>query len=331
MSVEPRVPELIQDSQDEEETSAANTLNRVVEEVKTLFRITKDSLADCCMRVEGATSRQSLMSALRQFDKIMRFFLETSVTEEEENLVVDAVCSFEMSQCLRSVLDSEQTLGEAITSYKTTVARELAAALQHSEQMACADEEFNKQLVSQFLPNPVEHLPEPRTKVPRFTASRLKRGVSALAQDEEMTLIPKRQCTIPALASILRVPGGGGDGTAVRRNVLLTREKLRAGLHDPKGLLDLEGPSTNAIERTKRLELLKSSGLLVKNQSNRPFTRLSFSDKLNEAKVRLALGLGGQSVRDTLTFGAKVLSSPGFLTPKNISDVENGVVEANTT
>ena len=86
------------------------------------------------------------------------------------------------------------------------------------------------------------------------------------------------------------------------------------------------GSSTNALERTKKLELLKSSGLLVKHQGSR-----SFSDKLNDAGVRLDLGFGGQAVSDTLTFGAKVLSSPGFLSNRNISDVENGVFEAKTT
>ena len=34
---------------------------------------------------------------------------------------------------------------------------------------------------------------------------------------------------------------------------------------------------------------------------------------------------------DTLLFGAKVLSSPGFLSPKNITDVENNFVDGNTT
>ena len=65
---------------------------------------------------------------------------------------------------------------------------------------------------------------------------------------------------------------------------------------------------------------------MVKIQGSR-----SFSDKLNEAGVRLDLGLGGQAVNDTLTFGAKVLSSPGFLSTRNISDVENGVDEGKTT
>ena len=61
------------------------------------------------------------------------------------------------------------------------------------------------------------------------------------------------------------------------------------GLHNPKGLLDLVGSTTNALERTKRLELLKTSGLMNKTQG----ARKSFSVKLNEATDRLELGLGG--------------------------------------
>ena len=71
--------------------------------------------------------------------------------------------------------------------------------------------------------------------------------------------------------------------------------------------------------------------MLVKTRGSRPFTKLFSSDKFSDAKVWLELGLGGQSVTDTLTFRAKVLSSPGFITPKNISDVKNGIVEGNTT
>ena len=153
-----------------------------------------------------------------------------------------------------------------------------------------------------------------------------KRGVSSMTRPDVFSRIPKRRSTIPALASLQRVVSEGQVASPSKKNILLTREKLRAGLHDPKGLLDLVGSSTNALERTKKLELLKSSGLLVKHQGSR-----SFSDKLNDAGVRLELGLGGQAVSDTLTFGAKVLSSPGFLSNRNISDVENGVVEAKTT
>ena len=50
-----------------------------------------------------------------------------------------------------------------------------------------------------------------------------------------------------------------------------------------------------------------------------------------EATTRLELGLGGHTLSDTLLFGAKVLSSPGALTPKNIVDIENNIVDGKTT
>ena len=99
------------------------------------------------------------------------------------------------------------------------------------------------------------------------------------------------------------------------------------GLHNSKGLLDLVGSTTNALERTKRLELLKTSGMMNKNQGSWK----SFSVKLNEATDRLELGLGGLSVHDALIFGAKVLSLPGYLTAKNISEVEKNIVEGKKT
>ena len=37
----------------------------------------------------------------------------------------------------------------------------------------------------------------------------------------------------------------------------------------------------------------------------------SFADKQRSAKVRLDIGLGGNSVADTLLFGTDVLSCPG--------------------
>ena len=64
--------------------------------------------------------------------------------------------------------------------------------------------------------------------------------------------------------------------------------------------------STNALEQAKKLELLKNAGLLQKVKGK------SFSNKLKQAIIDLDLGLDGQKAGDTLVFGAKVLSSPGF-------------------
>ena len=64
------------------------------------------------------------------------------------------------------------------------------------------------------------------------------------------------------------------------------------------------GSSTDALEKTKRLEMLKTAGI---DSSAKNF-RSTFADKLYAASLRLELGLGGHSAADTLLFGAKVLS-----------------------
>ena len=140
------------------------------------------------------------------------------------------------------------------------------------------------------------------------------------------TVIPKeKKSSIPALASLSSLSDMSEGSGHTKKRTLLTREKLRAGLHDPRGRLDLVGASTNALDRTKRLELQKSAGydFDVKNKS--------FSDKLNGTTLRLDLGLGGHSMGDTLLFGTKELSLPGSLSRKNVSDVEKNVVDASTS
>ena len=222
-------------------------------------------------------------------------------------------------------LPSATSFREAITDYKTAVVRDLGAALQRARVQADMDEELDDDLLSQFLPGSSR----PQDQDDKKSALRLgtKRFFSAVDRTADITRIQKKRSTIPALASIKQLTGNNESGHTEKKNILITREKLRMGLHDPKGLLDLVGSTTNALERTKRMELLKTSGMTNKSQG----TRKSFSVKLNKATDRLELGLGGLSVNDTLTFGAKVLSLPGYLTAKNISEVENNIVEGKTT
>ena len=134
-----------------------------------------------------------------------------------------------------------------------------------------------------------------------------KRSFSKTDDTSTFSCTPKKaRSTISALASFRLLPGDKEEGRTVKKSVLVTREKLRAGVDDPKGLLNLVDSSTNALEQAKKLELLKNAGLLQKLKGK------SFSNKLKQAIINLDLGLGGQKAGDTLVFGAKVLSSPGF-------------------
>ena len=56
-------------------------------------------------------------------------------------------------------------------------------------------------------------------------------------------------------------------GVSSSKRTLFTREKLRAGEHDPKGLLDLVSTSASALEHTKKLELLKASGYILTSKN----------------------------------------------------------------
>ena len=67
--------------------------------------------------------------------------------------------------------------------------------------------------------------------------------------------------------------------------MLVTRQKLRAAQLDPKEHLNLVSVSSNAMESTKQLEMRKTAGLLQKNSR-----KSSFSDRLQDAKVRVDLG-----------------------------------------
>ena len=90
------------------------------------------------------------------------------------------------------------------------------------------------------------------------------------------------------------------------------------------------GSSTIAHERAKRLGIFKCTGFVF-DENKKSQGKVPFADRLQMARTRLELGLGGHTLSDTVLFGAKVLSTPGVLTPKNISDVESNIVDAKTT
>ena len=203
-----------------------------------------------------------------------------------------------------------------MTNYKSSVLQALAAIISRNQESKRIDDEKDDELFSLFLPEPSS--PEPEAEEP----SR-KRAVSEV--DDLLLHIPKKS-KIPAVAALHLVPGGGADGQAAKKNVLVTRQKLRAAQLDPKGPLNLGNVSTNALERAKQLEMLKTAGLLQKN-----IRKTSFADRIQDANVRVDLGLAGQEAGDTLVFGQKVMSAPGFLSAKNVTDIQNNNVEGNTT
>ena len=86
-----------------------------------------------------------------------------------------------------------------------------------------------------------------------------KRSSSVL--DQPPTIPKKSQ--LSALTSIVRMQDLMDSGSLNKKQALMTRERLRAAMHDPRGLLKMVGSSTNALERAKKLELLKNAGFIL--------------------------------------------------------------------
>ena len=285
------------------------------QEVKRCLHVTNDSLPSICREMEDAASGVIIRPVFRRFNSVTQIFLRLIPAERYGALIAKALNELGASSLFWTFLDTPGSVEAAIKDYKSAVLRNLAALILRNKESHRADDEKDDALFSKLLPVPS---PEPGDLEPPK-----KRSVAEVS--DVLQRIPKKS-KIPALAALHLVPGGGTDGQTPRKNVLVTRQKLRAAQLDPKGLLNLVGTSTNALERTKQLELLKTSGLLQKNVRKR-----SFADKFHDAEVRVDLGLAVHKANDTLLFGQKVMSAPGFLSAKNITDIQNNNVEGSTT
>ena len=305
---------------------ADDHIKLLLQEVKKLLGTTGSSFPTLCHAIESASSREDMRTAFKNFNVFARFILEAATTPQNMVLVRRAFLTMGVSKRLTSSLESATTIREALMNYKTAALQELSIALRRKENQARRDDLQDAELFSQFLPEPVSPISsdhEPSAPVVDAGVAGFKRrGISTVAALEAIPRKSKK----PALASIEQLAKDLSEGVTPKKKLLVTRERLRAGFHDPKGLLDLVGSSTNALERIKKLELLKCAGYEFKSNE-----QYNFPDKLNAAVLRLELGLGGHSLTDTQIFGAKVLSLPGVLSKKNISDIQNNAVEGKTT
>ena len=287
-----------------------------VREVKQCLRVAGDSFDKICGDIENASSRAMLKLVFRRFNGITQILLRLAPPNRFSDLISKALCELKASPRLQKFLSATDSVQTAITNYKSSILRDLATVISRNQEFKRKDDERDDELFSRLLPEPSSPEPEPVESVG-------KRAISAVEGSRQS--IPKRS-KIPALAPLQLVPGGGADGQTAKKSVLVTRQKLRAAQLDPKGLLNLVCVSSNALERTKQLEMRKTAGLFQKDVRKR-----SFANRLQDAKVRVDLGLAGQEAGDTLVFGQKVMSAPGFLSPKNVTDIQNNNVEGNTT
>ena len=225
-----------------------------------------------------------------------------------DDLVRDTIISLQVSKRLETLLNKVTPVNVALVEYKKTVLRDLAISVRRLEAKAQVEDELDAELLSQ-LPDPIS--PDLEDEAQAVVLSHMisfggdvpvrKRSLPGVSDQ-----LPKpEKPRVPVLTSVGKITADDGIGGASKQRALMTRERLRAGQHDPKGLLDLVSTSTSALEHTKKLELLKSAGFIFDSTDK----KLSVAEQFNAAAVRLDLGLGGQSIADSLLFGAKVLST----------------------
>ena len=156
-----------------------------------------------------------------------------------------------------------------LKAYKKLVLQELASTIRKQEATVVVSEVQDDALFDQFLKIPqspvsmqISRDPVAQPVVFQLSTHVLKkRAFSDMVDEPIPEVIPKKtRSTIPALALLSTFPEIRDGSGLTKKRALLTQEKLRAGMHDPRGLLNLEGASTNALDRTKKLELLKSAG-----------------------------------------------------------------------
>ena len=173
-------------------------------------------------------------------------------------MVIEALLTLKPSARFAACLSSAASARDAVTTYKSAVMQELAIVIRQNELRKRREKEFDDELFARFLPEPTspysDEVPSPEEvaaipKESEVELGSLKRGISLVA---DSCPIPKKS-KIPALASVSRIIQGDTSATASVKSVLDTREKLRAGMDDPRGLLNLVGSSSSALERTKRL------------------------------------------------------------------------------
>ena len=99
-----------------------------------------------------------------------------------------------------------------------------------------------RQLFSQHLPEPTSHLSyldgTSEAKVHKVAHVSKKRSIQAVTN---FSSIPKKG-RIPYLATLAQVIEENWVGIFSKKKILVTRERLRTSMNDPKELLDLVGP-----------------------------------------------------------------------------------------
>ena len=78
MSLEAQVSEILESTEGPSASKVKDNLSAAQREVVKMLNISKSSVLDFCMNIENARSKATLKSAFKQFNAIIRIFLEAS-------------------------------------------------------------------------------------------------------------------------------------------------------------------------------------------------------------------------------------------------------------
>ena len=257
-----------------------------------------------CTNVEKAESKPDVKAAFKQLNLVVRILLEAAPGEAHDALARHSLCSFRLGERFRAVLQTATSVSVALFIYKEAFAIDLAAAMRAQVAKSLLDDEKDEEMLLRLLPVPsplseVELIPDGDGLQKRADRS----GKKVFSAIDDVPVKPKKS-SISALASLSRKHELIDHGCGSKKQALITREKLRSGLHDPRGLHKMVSSYTNALERAKKMEILKCAGYVFDENKNLP-GETSFADKLQTAKTRLELGFGGHALKCFFFLGVK--------------------------
>ena len=90
MSIEHQVTELLSSTDNSLAGRAKADLDLAWQEVKNLLRATNSSVFELCMNIERAKNRLELKAAFKQFNAVIRMFLEAA-PGTDDSLVMNSI------------------------------------------------------------------------------------------------------------------------------------------------------------------------------------------------------------------------------------------------
>ena len=308
MSAKKEAEALLSEAVGSTAASVKANLTEAIQEIQTMLSATKSSVYDLCVNIERAKNRVDVKRAFREFNAVMRILLEAATADQHDTLVRDSLCSLKLSKRWRETLLSTSPVSLALLQYKEAVATDLAVTMSAQAARALLYDKKDKEMLLRLLPVPSPpHEAEPSRSHGELQGEGRIPTKRTFTEIDDLPVIPKVS-SVPALASLSRMQELIDQGSVSKKQALLNREKLRLWLHDPRGLLQMVGSSTNALERAKKMEIQKCAGFVF-DENKKSQGKVPFADRLQMARTSLELGLGGHTLSDTILFGAKVLST----------------------